>query len=485
MPEPVELVRRFEPILYLHPDERFFPSDAKRFLEHCALWRAAAPFDRVASWKGPLIGAGKIAAASNEVQNGDSYLGEMNGAIPRFLADSNKEERFLDLAGWRFSDTSGESVVEQFVTAPTSDEQNQFAHRDEVNRLYNDARDALPALRDSRFWYHAELFDTATLQRLMLRSSDEDSRILSQIFHDLRNPALLCYYFFFPGHDEGLTCGNPQYASFVGEWACMAILLERVQADGEFMPKWIGLSRRPNIGTRQARDAKERRIAMVVQRWRDKTDVHARLLPEAIEDHPKIFVAGGTHGLHLTAGTHAINPYTVESQPQWCGRFDSPDALAKFSASRPEDPPPTSLFKVIGGALFGLPFLAAGLAWGLVEGNWGVGISARGTGPSGDDAVPDVTSVGGKVVHPQSLSFAEPGAELIPWAVNQTMIAGRQYGFIVDRGSQVWWPNLDTFSGYRGRWGPRVSRDPFARRCGMRFPEFWRMFFLALAKELA
>jgi hypothetical protein len=265
----------------------------------------------------------------------------------------------------------------------------------------------------------------------------------------------------------------------------MAVLLERVQADGEYLPKWIGLSRRPHIGARQARDSKERRIAMVVQRWRDKTDVHARLLPEAIEDHPKIFVAGGTHGLHLTVGTHVINPYAVGSQPQWCGQFDSEDALDKFSASRPEDPPPTSLFKLIGGGLFGFPFLAAGLAWGLVEGNWGVGISARGTGPSGDDAVPDVASTGGKVIHPKSLTLAEPGAELIPWAVDQTTIQGRKYGFMVDRDSQVWWPNLDFFFGYHGRWGPRVSRDPFARRCGMRFPEFWRMFFLALAKELA
>src|SRR5262245_25721326 len=174
MPEPVELVRRFEPILHLHPDERFFPSDAKRFLEHCALWRADAPFDKVASWRGPLIQSGKIAAASNEIRNGGSYLGEMSGAIPRFLADTNKEERFLDLAGWRFSDPSRESVVEQLVPTPISDEWNQFAHRDEVNRLYNDVRDGLPALRDSRFWYHAEVFDTATLQRLMLRSSDED-----------------------------------------------------------------------------------------------------------------------------------------------------------------------------------------------------------------------------------------------------------------------------------------------------------------------
>ena len=36
-------------------------------------------------------------------------------------------------------------------------------------------------------------------------------------------------------------------------------------------------------------------------------------------------------------------------------------------------------------------------------------------------------------------------------------------------------------SGYQGRWGPRVESDPFSRRAGMRFPMFWRTFFLALA----
>ena len=32
-----------------------------------------------------------------------------------------------------------------------------------------------------------------------------------------------------------------------------------------------------------------------------------------------------------------------------------------------------------------------------------------------------------------------------------------------------------------GAWGPRVANDPFGRRAGMRFPDFWRMFFLAFA----
>jgi hypothetical protein len=35
-----------------------------------------------------------------------------------------------------------------------------------------------------------------------------------------------------------------------------------------------------------------------------------------------------------------------------------------------------------------------------------------------------------------------------------------------------------------GRWGPRVEVDPNKRRAGMRFPEFWRMYFEELTKVL-
>jgi hypothetical protein len=79
----LQLVRRFEPILYFHPDEKFFPSDAKRYLEHCALWRAQPPFDQKDSWGGkgqpfdrkPLVEYGRIAAFNGEVRQGDTYLG--------------------------------------------------------------------------------------------------------------------------------------------------------------------------------------------------------------------------------------------------------------------------------------------------------------------------------------------------------------------------------------------------------------------------
>ncbi|MBV5324096.1 MAG: hypothetical protein J0626_01850, partial [Rhodospirillaceae bacterium] len=85
--------------------------------------------------------------------------------------------------------------------------------------------------------------------------------------------ALLCYYFFFPGHDESLPppCDTEEtgkeYASFAGEWQCVALLLDRADDTDPYLPRWIGRTGRFDAGTRQALDS-ERRIGMTVDKWR-------------------------------------------------------------------------------------------------------------------------------------------------------------------------------------------------------------------------
>jgi hypothetical protein len=69
----------------------------------------------------------------------------------------------------------------------------------------------------------------------------------------LNDPALICYYLFFPGHDDGLAgcVGVPEareYASFAGEWACVAVVLDRPATSPDYAPKWVGLTNR-NIGS--------------------------------------------------------------------------------------------------------------------------------------------------------------------------------------------------------------------------------------------
>ena len=92
----------------------------------------------------------------------------------------------------------------------------------------------------------------------------------------------------------------------------------------------------------------------------------------------------------------------------------------------------------------------------------------------------------GKTVQPAGVTVPDAGRDVQNWtSVRNLTIDGRRYDFIVDRSTQPWWPGDFNQGGYLGRWGPRVETDPFGRRAGMRFPAFWRLFFLAFANGKA
>ena len=110
MPPPtadqLQLIRDFEPVLFFHggdatvPEERFFPSDAKRYLERCALWKATTPFLTPGDWgTNPVVERDKLGALPDE---GAVFLGKGLPSGPfDFLVTSSEQECFLDLAGWK------------------------------------------------------------------------------------------------------------------------------------------------------------------------------------------------------------------------------------------------------------------------------------------------------------------------------------------------------------------------------------------------
>lgn len=68
------------------------------------------------------------------------------------------------------------------------------------------------------------------------------------------------------------------------------------------------------------------------------------------------------------------------------------------------------------------------------------------------------------------------------WTAQQGLeLNGRRYDFMVNRAKQVWWPSDDGARGFRGRWGQHVTSDFLPRRSGPKFPDYVKMFLLALA----
>lgn len=477
-----DLIRRFEPILHLHPGESFVPVNAKRYVENAALWAATAPFDAQASWGAtPLAKAGTLSAVPGEP---GKFLGTAN-----FIVADATRERFLELGGWKNADQGHEPDTAAGNT-------NLYADRKAIFDAYQGS------LKDSRFWYHAEVFDSARLARL---AATVPAPALSQTVTNIKNPALLCYYLFYPAHEESVDqngCPNveaKELACHAGDWQCIALLLEGdgTTAAENYTPKFFGIT-----GTRPApvrKDGAETyrpyafdadgRVAMKVEPWRAGSTT-TTVQPDVVGDHPRFYVARGSHSMYTVAGDHEVAPYDDATTPFGCGKFDTPSAIPPPPAppgglSTGEEATLIAIVKtVIGGILHAL---ALGYIAGLIEAvvHTAKPFGAADTPPTADTPNPDaapVTPGAGTTVRPNDLAVDGVTSGLVKWECGQGIQAadGRHYDFIVDRGAQVWWPSDDGTAGFRGRWGQRVTADPLPRRAGVHFPEFWKMFLTAL-----
>lgn len=487
--DPTEaLVRRFEPILFLHPDEQYVPVDAKRYVENAALWAARTPFGDKNSWGGgtgdpfprrPMVPAGQLSGLASEP--GD-YLG-----TPNFLLSDPTDERFLELGGWKDQNAAHEDQV-------TADSTNRYGDRTEIARLYS------LALEPSRFWYHAELFDTARLSQLAPTVTAPD---LTNILARFKNPALLCYYLLYPAHEQSVGTGEEEctnieakeLACHAGDWQCAALLLEGdgTGAAESYTPRFFGLTGLRPVAT----DAKtnfrpyqfddENRTVMKVEAWRAGTGI-AAIQPEVIGDHPRFYVARGSHSLYTIPGMQDVSPYPDSDIPRQCGQFDTPAPVVV-----PPDygPPPdfqqrnlllTLLVKMVAGGAVGNLF--GGFIAGIIEAipsSTLIPLATPGADDPDADAAPTSSSAS-IAVRPSGLQIPDAGSVIEDWRSQQGLqIDGRTYDFLVDRSTQVWWPSDDQQNGYRGRWGQRVTADYSARRSGPTFPPYWKMFLMALA----
>lgn len=440
------LIRAFEPILFFDKDEKSFPSDAKRFVEHSALWQVSPPYDDSKSWS-KRIPAGSLAAGKGEP---GTYLGDEAAA-----AGVDPGELFLELGGWLDKAGTAQPTVNPNAAFP-------YADRGSIQSAYSTD----PALRDSQFWYHAELFDTHRLQSLAETVSTPN---MYAVVSHLRNPALLCYYLFFPEQAQPVAGPNieaREAGSHAGQWACVALLLERDHPTDDYKtPTYIGFTGAPTVPPTAQKIDDEYRLAMKVAPWRPPG---AQPLPVLTAGHPHLRVSVGTHSLYLSDTDHEVAPFPPDKQPTNHGEGDAPYG--------PEGHLPNTFVIFLKILPLAIPLITEALF------DWGDEYWAKFTADYPADTVPpDASPKGGTTVHPAALAPPAEWSNPTPWRAVQNLSAnGRHYNFIVDRATQPWWPSDDGRSGFRGRWGQRVETDPYTRRCGVHFPQFWLLFLYAM-----
>jgi hypothetical protein len=476
-PDQIQLIRDYEPALFFLGTpggagaERFFPSDAKRYLEHASLWRAKTPFATRADWGTPVVDAGKLGARAGEA---DVFLGERDASgVPLYLTTPPDQECFFDVSGWKSGD--------------------QYADLDTLAARYASE----PDLMESQFWYHGEFFDADRLHLLFNNAVDPGGSVnnFNALFPSvLTDPALICYYLFYPGHEESLggcldNTGQPydtarDYASFAGEWSCIAVLLDRTDPSAAYEPKWVGLTNR-NIGEIKF-GGEEVRVGMRILPWSAMQTFDGQ--------HSRFVVAKGSHALYLPGETPApVQPLTSpDLGSAFCGRATPITAPPYTKAPSPLSGPIIFAKLIAGsaaggmlGPLGGAIGATAGLIWGIAE---AANSDFLGPPPYDDPSIGptvDTVSPGGLVVHPVGKRPAEVDpSRAVEWRTQDNLILnGRQYDSTVDRGAQVLWGDDPAGQGYTGRWGADVGGDTQSRRAGMKFPKFWQLFFETLVRN--
>jgi hypothetical protein len=507
------LIAQWEPVLRLAETETWLPCRAQNFFSTANRWTAQrtpgkreAPDDDRSKWGGP---AGTPFPRTPD-RSGQDPMG------PSW---------FLELGGWTKSDgsTHENGVIDSG--------ENRYADPTGIAQAYANK----PELAASTDWYHAEFFNNQQLQALAgsyvdinLPSPgdpvDPTVTPISDITKTLAtvpNAMLLCYYYFFPYHKvvaASTGCTNveaSQLATHAGDWQCVAYMFG---GEGDFPttpdnPVPATLPPLRFIGTTGLRPTTTQlpngTNGYPPNSWDDPkcTVMKVDQADMAARDSvviggatlPVFYVAADSHSIYLKSGRHEVDPFPEDRQPQSCGKLDqypagnSPDVSALVVA-----------LKTL--ALF--PF---GEIWALAEmGVYDTGPDSAFDRPEADNTAvasdkasvgPDsVTIVPGWAVRDDAsrraaaaaLGYPAGSDDLVrPWQwhaiagwdpATQGAIANPD--MIVDRHAQNWWPSELQWDSdkvaFNGHWGQCVSNDELNRRCGPRFPPYWRMFLTAL-----
>ncbi len=525
-----DLIRAFEPILYMPKGERFYPSDSKRYLERSNLWTADPAKDPPGA--GPKLGArGKFAGKT----------GEPESFLPNNIA--NNENCFLEVSGW---------IDGRANPAP---KKNRFANLDRLAQAYNlfDPLLGDVFLSTSRFWYHAEVFEETRFQSLTEFARGPHSVVVNETLRRLSSssstdgkPLLLIYNFFFPGYDLGLAgCDlkpdSDMFGSFAGQWSCFALLLRsKGPVPGTTIDAWFPEAvaysvRSPDgLGDTQGNVLEDARIQLQVHNGQVDGPVDFVSRDRGAGKHPgnhaRLFAVKGTHTFSTKPNRPESTPNIKDPAAKDCGQNELLEVVVK----EPEKSDTTTVTgrntwagnkyvvaaKIAASALGGPFGLVLGAFWAIEEliifsGGVATALGLDEPLPAApaptktteqlpittnpEDFQLVITPFGfpKESVPPSGLISASLDAwYTVTWpapltreATLETEIGGKTYSLMISRTSasdtpkQNWWPSIQGDQMSRLRWGPEVNIDPFKRRSGMAFQEYWSRFLVAYAKS--
>lgn len=526
--EKAKIIAAYEPILYLHPDEKFVPINPRTYIESSMLWPSQPGEDihEKDNWgeflthpafpasparpgypRRPSILRGGLSlnpahdVEGNSDPTGDGipdwYLGHQDPNDTRgprpYLVSNRNRALFLSNAGWL---NDADNVTETSV--------NDQPNLDAVQQRWDNES----KLRDGRHWYYAEVEELDTLTDLIGRIKGEKGLDVGAILNDLLfggGSWIIWYYFLYPMHLESTrlceqVAESGNNGNYEGDWNAIGIMVRREGAlpwDRVTFPEpeFVGFGLR-------GRGFVENlvpffRQQMAVYRWGDI---------QRVGRHLKAYVSLGSHNTYYLPGPQPSPSYSDSA----CGTVEEvAEAIEELEEDIEELKDTVTTIAVtvakVGagaaiGAIFGGPI---GAAIGAVVGGIAAAVEAAASGsdeestpdtvpqPNTPDDEPPLPNQYGLVIAPQSL-VSDPtvtanttAAE--PWAKASTEAEVKDNHLVNREGSQqIWWPPTKSREdiGYDGRWGVVVTADPRDRRSGITFPDFKTAFLIDFVASL-
>jgi hypothetical protein len=330
---------------------------------------------------------------------------------------------------------------------------------------------------------------------------------------------------------------SEMFGSFAGQWSCFALLLRSKSVVpgttvDAWLPESVGFSVRNSAGLSNTpvKIPEDSRIELQIHN--DQVDGAVdfvnrdRGMGKHPGNHARLFVVKGTHSLSARANRPNSTPPISDPAARDCGQNE----LLEIVVKEPEQSISVAgrnswagnkhvvASKIAAGALGGIAGILGGLLWAGIEYAIFRFNAAEILGL--DEPLPKGTSTTTEqlpkttnaedfqvVITPFGLpresippsGLGGPPLEAWPvltWpapltkeATLETEIDGRIYSLMISRTTasdtpkQNWWPSIQGDQMSRLRWGPEVNSDPFKRRAGMAFQEYWSRFLVAYAKS--